>query len=257
MTYQNNPTSLRAAALIAGLAILGSVLTAPYAELYVYPKLVVPYQSAETAKNIIENRALFVSAIFCYLVNFLCDIVIAWALYILLKPVNENLSLLTAWLRLVYAIIGLVALNNLVSAFQLLDTPGYLQVFEKDHLYAHSMIYLRAFRNHWYFGILFFGIHMIILGYLVIKARYIPSVMGVLLMIAGVGYLLTTVRPYVFPRLNVDFARFTFYGELVFMLWLLFRGSKLGETNTAFIPGDREAKAKPATPNERYQQDPA
>ncbi|MBA4141064.1 MAG: DUF4386 family protein [Segetibacter sp.] len=83
------------------------------------------------------------------------DVVIAWALYILLKPVNENLSLLTAWFRLVYTVIALVALNNLVTVFQLLDTPGYLKVFEPDQLYGHAMLYLRAFRNHWYFGIIF------------------------------------------------------------------------------------------------------
>ncbi len=80
---------------------------------------------------------------------------IAWALYILLKPVNENLSLLTAWFRLVYTVIALVALNNLVTVFQLLDTPGYLKVFEPDQLYGHAMLYLRAFRNHWYLELYF------------------------------------------------------------------------------------------------------
>jgi hypothetical protein len=229
MTTPAANISLRKAALITGLAILASAIAAPFAELYVYPKLVVPYKTVETATNIIANKALFIAAIFSYLVAFICDLVITWALYILLKPVSEHLALLTALFRLVYTVIALVALQNLVSVFQQLDTPGYLTIFREDQLYAQVMIYLRAFRNHWYFGIIFFAIHLMFLGYLVIRSGYIPTIVGVLLIITGLGYLLTTIRPYLFPGINVDFARYTFYGELIFMLWLLFKGSKIKE----------------------------
>jgi hypothetical protein len=224
-----NKTSLRVAALITGFAILGSVMAAPFAELYVYPKLVVRDNAAETAKNIIGNESLFIAAIFCYFLTFLFDIVIAWSLYILLKPVNENLSLLTAWFRLVYSIIALAALNNLVSVLQLLTNPDYSTLLQPDQLNAQAMIYLRAFRNHWYFGILFFGMHLVLLGYLVFRSHYIPKILGVVLIITGSGYLLTTIRPYLFPNVNVDFAKYTFYGELIFMLWLLIRGARIKE----------------------------
>jgi hypothetical protein len=229
MPQPANQISLRTAALIAGLAILVSAIAAPFAELYVYPKLVVPYKALETAQNIIAHKPLFIAAIFGYLVTFICDLVITWALYILLKPVNEHLALLTALFRLVYTIIALVALQNLVSAYQQLDTPRYLTMFKEDQLYAQVMVYLRAFRNHWYFGIIFFSLHLLLLGYLVIRASYIPRIMGALLILAGAGYMLTTLRPYLFASVNVDFASYTFYGELVFMLWLLFKGSRMKE----------------------------
>jgi hypothetical protein len=222
-------TSLRTAALITGLALLGSVIAAPFAEMYALPKLVVPYKAAETAKNISEHSGLFTAAIFAYFITFFLDVVLSWSLYILLKPVNTSLSLLTAWLRLVYTIIALVALNNLVTALRLLTTPEYLTLFQPDQLQAYAMVYLRAFKNHWYFGLLFFGIHLVFLGYLVYKSGYIPKILGVVLAITGLGYLLTTVRPYLFPEINVDFAQFTFYGELLFMLWLLIRGSRIKE----------------------------
>jgi hypothetical protein len=223
--------SLPAAALIAGIAILGSVISAPFAEMYVFPKLVIPYKTAETAVNIIAHRTLFIAAIFAYLITFICDLIITWALYILLKPVHPELSLLTAWFRLVYTVIALVALNNLVTSFRLLTTPEYLTIFKEDQLYAEAMIYLRAFRNHWYFGIIFFGIHLILLGYLVFKASYIPKILGIILAVTGLGYLLTTTRPFLFPDVNVDFAKYTFYGELIFMLWLLIKGSKIKSVN--------------------------
>ena len=227
MENNNKRISLSTAALIAGFAILGSVATAPFAELYVYPKIVVPDNGGETAKNILAHKLLFTSAIFAYFITFLLDVVIAWALYVFLKPVNESLSLLTAWFRLAYAIIAVVALNNLVTALRLLTTADYAAFFSQDQLNAQVMIYVRAFRNHWYFGILFFGIHLLFLGYLVFCSGYVPKILGIILIITGLGYLLTTVRPYLFPDFNVDFAQFTFYGELIFMVWLLIRGSKV------------------------------
>jgi hypothetical protein len=231
MTNKTDKISLRSAALITGLALLVSVMAAPFAEIYVYPKLVVPFKATETAQNILANQTLFVSAIFSYLITFICDLLIAWALYILLRPVNKDLSLLSAWLRLVYTVIALVALNNLVTAFQLLTTPNYLKLFQSDQLYAQAMIYIRAFRNHWHFGIIFFAIHLVLLGYLVYRSNYIPKILGVLLTLTGLGYLLTAIRPYVFPNINIDFAKYTFYGELIFMLWLLIRGSRIKESN--------------------------
>ena len=231
MTKSASQISLRTAALITGLALLTSVIAAPFAELYAYPKLVVPFNAAETAQSIIANKTLFISLIFGYLITFICDLLISWALYVLLKPVNEHLSRLTAWFRLVYTVIALVALLNLVTVFRLLTTSDYLKVFGPDQLYAQAMIYLRAFKDQWYFGIIFFGIHLGLLGYLVLKSNYIPKILGVVLIITGLGYLLTSIRPYLFPKLNLDFAKFTFYGELIFMLWLLIRRSRIKEPN--------------------------
>lgn len=226
-----NKTSLRTAALVAGLSLLMMVIAAPFAELFVFPKLIVPGNAAETAQNIIANKTLFTSAIFGYLVTFLCDLVAAWALYILLKPVNENLSLLTALFRVVYTLIALVALLNLVTVLRLLDTPASAGLFQPDQLPAQIMYLLNTFKSHWYFGLLFFGIHLGLLGYLVFRSNYIPRILGVLLIIAGSGYLLTNLKPFLFPGINLDFAEYTFYGELIFMLWLLIKGSRIKESN--------------------------
>jgi len=231
MTNSKNKVSLRRAALIAGLGLFIMVIAAPFAELYVYPKLIVAGNAAETAKNIIANKALFISCIFGYLVTFICDVLVAWALYVLLKPVNENLSLLTAWFRLVYAVIALVALLNLVNVLQLLNTSDYVTAFQSNQV----MISLNAFRHDWYFGLLFFSIHLGLLGYLVFRSEYIPKILGVLLIIAGLGYLVTTLKPYLFPNLNLDTARFTFYGELIFMLWLLIKGTRIKEPDKEVI----------------------
>jgi Domain of unknown function (DUF4386) len=211
MTSTTSKTPLRTAALIAGFGLLLMVITAPYSELFVYPKLVVPVKADQTIKNIISNKSLFISCIFGYLITFICDVVVAWALYVLLKPVREHLSLLTAWFRLVYAVIALVALLNLVTILRLANTFYYLSIPEQNNLYNQVGFSLNAFRDYWSFGILFFGIHLLLLAYLVWMSGFIPRILGALLAISGIGYLLNTLRTYLFPNLNVDFAVYNFF----------------------------------------------
>ena len=85
-----------------------------------------------------------------------------------------------------------------------------------------------------------FGVHLVLLGGLVYQAGYIPRLLGVALAITGLGYLLTSLRPFVAPTLQVDFALYTFYGELFFMGWLLVRGQRIAEPGpgTAPPPGE-------------------
>jgi len=226
ITTNTNKIPLRTAALIAGLALLIMVIAAPFAELFVFPRLIVPENAAETARNILTNQTLFRAAISGYLITFICDLVAAWALYIFLKPVDENLSLLTAWCRLVYTLIAIVAFLNLVTVVGLLNSSNSLTGFDP----AQVMSLLKAFRSNWYFGLLFFGIHLGLLGYLVLRSSYIPRILGLLLIIAGLGYLTNAIKPILFPNIKTDFAQYTFYGELVFMLWLLIKGSRMKET---------------------------
>ncbi len=229
MTNSATPVSLRTAALVAGFTILAMTLIAPYSELFVYPKLIDPTNAAATVNNIINNKTLFVSAIFGYLLTFSGDIVVAWALYILLKPVHEPLSLLAAWFRLVFSVIALVALLNLVAVFRLLTNDDSIIMFGKTQLYAQVMLDLTMFKSGYHFAIIFFSIHLILLGYLVFKCRYIPNIMGLLLIISGLGYLTDAVKPFLFPNLNSGLLTITFFGELLFMLWLLIKGPGIQE----------------------------
>jgi hypothetical protein len=224
----SNKLSLKNAAVISGVGLLIMVFAALFAEMYAYPKIVVRGNINETITTLSRNKTLFAACILAYLVTFILDIVVAWALYILLKPVDSNLSLLTSWFRIVYTVIALVALQNLVGAYRLLHFTSAFTV-PNDNLGFQMAQYLNAFKAQWYFGLLFFSLHLALLGYLIIKSTYIPKVIGVLLIITGVGYSLTTLKPFLFSNTNIDFASFTFYGELIFMLWLLIRGRSIKE----------------------------
>jgi hypothetical protein len=219
--------TLRQAALIAGFAYLLNPVS--YAEYSIYPKLVISGDIELTAHNIIAHGNLFLAAIFCYLISFIGDVVIAWALYVLLVPVNRSLSLLAALFQLVYAAIALVGVLNLVAVYRLLNTPDYLTVFGSGSLHAQVLLLLRSFRYDWGMALILFGIHLILLGYLIYRSGYIPKIVGILLVIDGLGWMIDSLRPYLYPKANLGFISVTFFGELIFMLWLLIRGWKIRE----------------------------
>lgn len=218
---------MRQAALIAGFAYLLSPVTT--AEFSIMPKLVIPGNIEQTVQNIVAHGGLFVAAILCYLVTFLEDVVIAWALYVLLAPVNRSLSLLTAWFRLVYTAIALFGWLNLVTVFRLLNTPDYLTSFGSVQLHAQVDLLLNSFRYDWSMSLVIFGIHLVLLGALIYRSGYIPRIIGILLVIDGLGWVIDSFQPYLYPNTHVGFLFITFFGELVFMLWLLIRGWKIRE----------------------------
>ena len=223
--------TLRRAALVAAFTYFAPLILggAPFAEFYVFAKLIVPGDTAETVRNIQANRELFLAGVFAHLITFVADVILAWALYVLLVPVHRALSLLTAWFRLVYTVVALVGLMHLVSAFRLLDDGAYGEAFGADLLHAQVEVLIKSFRYEWSLSLVIFGIHLALLGYLVARSGYIPRIVGVLLAIAGLGYVLYYLGPYLYPDLDVGFLFVTFFGELVFMAWLLVRGWRIPE----------------------------
>lgn len=214
--------SSRHAALTAGLGLLVMVLTAPIAELVLLPELTVARDIEQTVENIRANPGRLLLAIFCYLTTFTMDVVVAWALYVLLASVNPALSLLAAWFRLVYTVIALLGLFNLVTVYRLVGDPP-------EQLHSHVQVLLGAFGYYWSFSFIFFAISLVLLGILVLRSGTIPKIMGILLMISGVSYPVYYLKPYLYPGADLDYLMIAFPGELVFMFWLLIRGWRLPE----------------------------
>jgi hypothetical protein len=219
--------TLRQAALVAGFAYLLNPVS--YAEFSIYPKLIITGDTEQTAHNIVAHADLFLVAILCYLLSFIGDVVIAWSLYVLLAPVNRSLSLLMAWFQLVYAAIALAGIVNLVAVYQLLTNPDYLTAFGSGPLRAQVLLSLHSFRYTWQMALVLFGIHLVLLGYLIFRSGYIPRILGILLIINGLGWMLDSLGPYLLPNANLGFTFITFFGEIFLMLWLLIRGWRINE----------------------------
>jgi len=219
--------SLRKAALTAGVGLALMVLIAPFANFYVLPKIIVAGDAAGTAENMLAWEGLFRLGAMSILVVAILDIIIAWGLYVLLKPVNRSLSLLTAWFRIIYATVFAVAIANLFHPLQWVKSPHYLQVFEPGQIHAQVLMSVEAFQKEWNLGLIIFGCHLLVLGFLLYKADYIPRVIGILVVIAGGGYMVNGVIHGLLPDVNLGLLMVTFIGEVVFLFWLLIKGPRL------------------------------
>ncbi len=195
-----------------------------YAEFSIYPKLVIPGNISATVANLGAHHGLFLVATFAYLINFIEDIVIAWGLYILLAPVNRAVALLAAWFQLVYTGIAFVGAFNLAIVYRMLTTPEYLTLFGAGPFHAQIDLLLHSFRYDYSLALVLFGIHLLLVGYLIVRSSYMPSWLGVLLIVNGLGWIANSLQPYLYPNANLDFIFITFFGELVFMVWLLVKG---------------------------------
>jgi hypothetical protein len=217
----------RHAALVAGLGYLFT--PTPFAEFYVWPHLVISENAAQTVHNILTQQGLFAIGILCYLISYVFDVIIAWALYYLLKPVNASLSLLAAWFQIVYTAVGLTASLSLVTVLRLVNTPADAALFGDGPLRAQVRVILASFHANWGLSLIFFGAHLVIVGYLVYKSSYIPKFIGILLAIAGIGYAVQNLNSYLFPEPDLTYVAIALLGELVFMFWLLIWGWRIKE----------------------------
>jgi hypothetical protein len=234
MKNLNTDISLRKAAIVAGLGLLLMMLPSIFMNFVVLEGLIVPGDAAATANNFIANEMQFRIGIVSFILVIILDVLVAWGLYVFLKPVNKSLSLLSAWFRLAYAIVFAIALLNLFTVLSLISGADYLTVFETDQLYAQVMLSLNAFKDGWAIGyVCFFGLHLIVLGYLVYQSSYVPKIIGILLIIGGFGYLLDSFALLLLPNYG-DYKDIisllilpTALGELILALWLLIKGVKV------------------------------
>ncbi|MDM5186856.1 DUF4386 domain-containing protein [Bacillus sp. DX4.1] len=224
----------RKSALIAGTSLIIMALAAFFSYGFVHGSLVVQGDASATFNNIKSSNMLFKAEIFGWVIILITDIVVAWAFYIFLKPINKSLSLLGAWFRLTYATILGIAILNLIFVLLLSKSTDYLSLFKIDQLQAHMMLFLEAFESIWSIGLIIFGGHLMIVGYLAFKSDRIPKVISILLLLASIGYIVINLFNTIFSQYDVviSILKIVFnvpmiVGELGFGIWLLFRGGKV------------------------------
>ena len=231
MTNHIADISLRKAAMVAGFGYLPVFILGGFAN---FSNFIVPGDAATTANNIMASEQLFRTYIASWLIVLTADVVVAWALYVLLKPVNQSLSLLAAWSRLLFVAIFAIALVNHFPVLQLLSGADYLTVFEPNQLQAQAMSFVNAYTFGVNISFVFFGLHIFFLGYLIFKSDYIPRILGVLLIITSVGYQIDSFGNFLSSNYASNEALFIVFvavpaviSEFSLTAWLLIKGRKV------------------------------
>ena len=215
-------------ARMTGLFYLAIFFSNIFVFIFVSGSLSVPGDAAATAENIRASESLYRSGVVSYLIVFLSEIGATVLLYKLLSPVNKTVAMLMMVNRLMQAAIHAVNLVNFIFPLILLDGGDYLATFAPDQI--NSLVLL--FTNTHYYGVLvseaFFAVSLFLLGYLVVKSELFPGVLGIMLAIAGAGYVLDSFGIFLLPQHKDLFANImiapAIIAELSFTLWLLIKG---------------------------------
>lgn len=191
--------------------------------------LIVYGDAATSAQNIMaaawQFRIGFVLDLFAALLFLLT----AWALYLLLKPVNQNLALLFLLLNLGGVVIQSASDLFLPASQLLLSGAEYANAFQPAQQQALAMSLLYLYKNGFMIAQIFYGAWLFPLGYAVYKSGFLPRLLGMVLMIHCITWLMTALQFFLFP----DFTAITyiswplgFIAEFWLTLWLLVMGIK-------------------------------
>ena len=221
--------SQRTAAKIAGWSYLLSFTVVVFANYALLGPLIIPRNAVETAQNILAHPTQFRVALTLFLTYSVGAVVLAAALYVILKPINHYLALLGALFRLAFAMSWLLSAINLLGALRLLGSTPYLQVFEADRLQVLARLTIAATFDDYYVGLPFFGLAATVCAYLWIKSNYIPRGLAIYGFVASAWCVLCAYLFLIFPDFNKIVNDYLFDSpmaifELALSFWLLFKG---------------------------------
>ena len=229
MPTKEKMNSLKKTARMAGFLYLAYFVTFFLADNGVHYTAVGPGDVAEIAHNIMASERLFRIGFVSFLLAAVFFLLSAWALYVLLKPVNKDLALLFVLLNLGGVAIKCISLLSEFAALLLLSGADYLKVFQADQLQALAILFLNLYKNGFMIAQIFFGAWLLPLGYLVYKSGFLPRILGILLIIDFFAILIWFFQFFLFPGYEVISylcLAESFIAEASLCLWLVIKGVK-------------------------------
>jgi hypothetical protein len=209
--------------------------------------LIVPGDAAATANRTVASLLQWRVSVGAELVMFTCDIPLALIFYVLLRPVNANLALLSALFRFAEAVIGSVVVILHFVPILLLGGAPYLKAEEPLQLQASALLSIKLYDYGFGVALIPFGFHCMVLGYLIFRSTYLPKALGALMAIAGLCYVINSFALFVAPALaGATFIAILVSGlpaELGLCLWLLVMGVNVPKWNRVVLRSPEPSEA--------------
>jgi len=223
MSFAKNPGRF------AGLLYVVSSIFGVFGLLYVPSKLIVRGNATATAHNIAGSETLFRLGIAADLIGQALFILVALALYNLLKEVNRRHALTMLTLILVAAPIAFLNELNAIGALVMVRGADFLALFDKPQRDALAMLFLNLRSYGFDIAGILWGLWLFPLGLLVYRSGFLPRILGVLLMVNCFAFPINSFTRLLLPQYAHIVSRWTMplmFGELLFMLWLVVMGAK-------------------------------
>lgn len=209
-----------ATARLAGLFYLLTFLTA--IPLFSVRKLIVTGDAAATVAAIAAHPALFWAGFAAQMIQLVAYIAVTALFYRLFKPVNETLSLAAAFFSLVGCAVQASAGIFYLASLAVLGRP-YSSLFTANELHGLTLTLLKLNNEGFTLALIFFGCYCFLIGCLILGSTFLSRIPGVLMVIAGLGWLTFLVPPFaqgLAPWILLPGV----VGEATLTLWLLVSG---------------------------------
>ena len=219
----DSASSAQLNARLAGLLYLVVILGGTFAPFIVAPSSLSPDPVVITAR-IAQSQGAYRLGGVAEIVVLACDIALAVILYRLLRPVGRTVAMLAAFFRLAYAAINGANVALHFAPLLVLTGQGGTQAARESLAVIFTQLHLLAFDV----ALIFFGIHIALLGYLIFRSTYLPRILGLLLMLGGAAYLSNTLVSLLAPGALAGRALILLapagLAEIAIALWLLVVG---------------------------------
>jgi Domain of unknown function (DUF4386) len=205
----NTRTTSRTASWIGGISLLLIAILAGAGNFGALAPLITEGNASKTAAAISGAEFQLRLGVLVMLVAAVLDIVVAAALFRILEPVNRMVAIAAAWFRIAYSAVFVVAITQLALVPSLLASP---------QLALNS---IDAYFAIWRIGLILFAAHLLLVGYLGFRSGFVPRWLGILIAIAGIGYLVDGVGTILVANYTPTISSVTFIGEVVLIGWLI------------------------------------
>lgn len=210
----------RLLARIAGLFYLIITACALFAYLHVRSQIVLPEDMARTGANLLARQDFYREGFLAAIVVVLCNPPLGVILYSLLKVVNPRVALLALVCITISTTIEAMNLVNYIAPLFTFTLPEY-HAFNPAQVQALARGQIKLFGPTFTVSLCFFGVFCASVGYLILRSKFLPRILGALMMAGGAGYLLNGVTVALdlpdIPYLLLV----TFVAENALALWLI------------------------------------
>jgi hypothetical protein len=229
----NTQWSARLKSRILGICYLLTICVGAIDHIVVGSGIIVAGNPGATAQHLLASESL-------YRIAFALDLIPVYAvvtvlLYQLFKPVNRELSLLAAFASLAGGVVGSSAAIFQFAPIVVLNDATLWPGFSPLQLRGLALMFLRLHEQGFSISLMFFGLYCSLLGWMMTRSTFMPRVVGVLMLAAGVSYMLYSFAYFASPSLAAGLSSYALLlgsiGEFGLTAWLLVVGIDSAEWN--------------------------
>jgi len=227
-------SSIPTYARIGGVLFLVSLVAGGFGEGFAPSQLIAPGDAAATARHILTSDTLFRVGFASYLVEGLCDAALTAVFFVLLRPVDQVLTVAVVVFRIMATATFAFAELFYFAPSLLLSNESYLKTFSSDQLNTLTLLSLNLYGVGGAISLAFYGAASVGIGYLMFRSQYLPRWLGVLWVIGGACFVLRTFTLVLFPALPGGILQAPqILAILLLAIWLLAKGVDLAKWEAA------------------------